>query len=518
MSSNKGYVYIVGAGPGDYGLITVKGLECVRTADVLIYDRLANEKFINEAKEGCELIYAGKEASMHAIAQDKLNELIASKAEAGNIVTRLKGGDPYIFGRGGEEALLLKERGIPFEVVPGISAFSAVPAYAGIPVTHRGYTSSAAVITGHEDPLKEESDINWKSLAGIGTLVFFMGVKNLAAICRNLIDNGASQDTPAAIIERGTTPLQKTLISDLKNIAAVAESKKISPPSIFIVGKTVGLSQRLNWFETRPLAGIKIIVTRAREQASELSQRLERLGAMVYETPMIKLEAPDDGYKSLDAAIAGIKNYDLIVFTSANGVSRFLERLYKTAGDIRHMAGPALAAIGEKTAAALNARYLKTDIMPQEYKAENLAEKIIEIYKSKKLKILVARAQTARDTLIEKLKQAGHEVCLAHVYKTAPAVSDAFDVKELLASGEIHLVTFASSSTVDNFVNAAGVDLIAAAVKNSKLKIAAIGPITAGTCEKYGLTPDIQPEKYTIEALVDEIRSYYGGARGAGRL
>ncbi len=518
MSSNKGCVYIVGAGPGDYGLITVKGLECVRKADVLIYDRLASEKFINETKEGCELIYAGKQASNHSIAQDKLNELIASKAEAGNIVTRLKGGDPYIFGRGGEEALLLKERGIPFEVVPGISAFSAVPAYAGIPVTHRGYTSTAAVITGHEDPLKVESDINWKSLAGIGTLVFFMSVKNLAAICRNLISNGVSEGTPAAIIERGTTPLQKTLISDLKNIAAAAESKKINPPSIFIVGKTVGLSEQLNWFESRPLAGIKIIVTRAREQASELSRLLERLGAMVYETPMIKLEAPDDGYKSLDAAIACIKNYDLIVFTSVNGVSRFLERVYKTGGDIRCLAGPALAAIGEKTAAALNARYLKTDIVPHEYKAENLAEKIIETYKSKKLKILIARAQTARDTLIAKLKQAGHEVCLAHAYKTVPAASGAFDIKELLASGEIDLVTFASSSTVDNFVNAAGADLIAAAAADKNLKIAAIGPITADSCKKYGLTPDIQPEKYTIEALVDEIRSYYGGARGAARL
>jgi uroporphyrinogen III methyltransferase/synthase len=517
MPSSKGYVYIVGAGPGDYGLITVKGLECVRTADVLIYDRLVNEKYINEAKEGCELIYAGKEASKHAIVQDKLNELIASKAEAGNVVTRLKGGDPYIFGRGGEEALLLKERGIPFEVVPGISAFSAVPAYAGIPVTHRGYTSSAALITGHEDPLKIDSDIDWKSLAGIGTLVFFMGVKNLAGICRNLIDNGVSEDTPAAIIERGTTPLQKTLLSNLKNIAAEAESKKISPPSIFIVGKTVGLSGELNWFETRPLSGVKIIVTRAREQASELSGRLERLGAMVYETPMIKLEAPDDGYKSLDAALGGIKNYDLIVFTSVNGVSRFLERLYKTGGDIRSIAGPALAAIGEKTAGALNARYLKTDIVPQEYKAENLAEKIIETYKSKKLKILIARAQSARDTLIEKLNQAGHEVNLAHVYKTVPAASGAFDIKELLASGEADLVTFASSSTVDNFINAAGRDLIAAAVKNDDLKIAAIGPITAAACEKYGLTPDIQPEKYTIEALVDEIRSYYG-ARGVGRL
>ena len=516
MSSSKGYVYIVGAGPGDYGLITVKGLECIRAADVLIYDRLVNERYLNEAKEGCELIYAGKEASNHAIAQDKINELIALKAEAGNIVTRLKGGDPYIFGRGSEEALLLKERGIIFEVVPGISAFSAAPAYAGIPVTHRGYASSAAVITGHEDPLKADSDIDWKSLAGIGTLVFFMGIKNLAVICRNLMDNGVKGDTPAALIERGTTPFQKTLLSNLKNIAAEAESKKMGSPSLLVVSKTAGLSEKLNWFESRPLCGVKIIVTRAREQASELSVRLERLGAMVYETPMIKFEAPDDGYKSIDAALSGIQNYDLIVFTSVNGVSGFLERLYKTGGDIRSMAGPALAAIGEKTAAALNARYLKTDVVPYEYKAENLAEKIIQAYKSKKLKILIARAQEARDTLIEKLEQAGHEVNLAHVYKTVPATSGCFDIKQLLTSGEADLVTFASSSTVDNFVKAAGRDLVAGA-KNAGLKVAAIGPITAASCVKYGLAPDIQPKKYTIEALVDEICAYYG-ARGSRRL
>ncbi len=512
MPECKGFVYIVGAGPGDYGLITVKGLECIKAADVLIYDRLINGRFISQAKAGCELIYAGKESSRHAIAQDELNGLIADKAAAGNIVTRLKGGDPYIFGRGGEEALHLSERGIPFEVVPGVSAFSAVPAYAGIPVTHRGYASTAAVITGHEDPLKETCDIDWKSLAGIGTLVFFMGVKNLSKICENLIACGMNETAPAALIERGATPFQKTLISDLKNIAAGAAVKKISPPSIFVVGPTVELSRRLNWFESRPLSGRKIIVTRAREQASKLSDRLEKLGAAVYETPMIKFVPPDDDYESLKSAFSSINSYNLIVFTSVNGVSRFFDCAYGAGFDIRDFAGPDIAAIGEKTAAALHERFLKTKIVPDEYKAENLAEKIIETYKSKKLNILIARAQNARDTLVEKLKNAGHEVFLAHVYKSVPAGHSSFDVKELLHRGEIDLVTFASSSTVENFVEAAGTSLIKEKFSDGFVKTAVIGPITAETCLKHGIKPDIQPAEYTIEALVDEILRYYNPA------
>ncbi|HBC73298.1 MAG: uroporphyrinogen-III C-methyltransferase [Candidatus Wallbacteria bacterium GWC2_49_35] len=509
MPEKIGLVYIVGAGPGDYGLITLKGLECIKAADVLIYDRLVNEKYLGLAKDGCELIYAGKQSSDHAIPQDRLNELIADKAAEGRIVTRLKGGDPYIFGRGGEEALLLRERGIPFEVVPGVSAFSAVPAYAGIPVTHRGYASTAAVITGHEDPAKETSDINWRALAGIGTLVFFMGVKNLAKISENLVAAGMPETTPAALIERGTTPLQKSLISDLKNIAAAAAEKNIKPPSILVVGKTAELGGRLNWFENRPLSGRKIIVTRAREQASELSAQLERLGAMVYETPMIRLVPPDDGYESLKTAMAEISRYQMIVFTSVNGVSRFFERAAEFGHDIRILSGLSIAAIGEKTADALRARYLNVDIVPGEYKAENLAEKIIETHKSKKLDILVARAQNARDTLVEALREAGHRVSVAHVYKTVHDAAGPFDIKEMLASGEIDVLTFASSSTVDNFMIAAGAGAVTDAVRNNGLKIAAIGPITASTCAKYGVEAAIKPAQYTIDALAGEIAAYY---------
>ncbi|HOT74280.1 MAG TPA: uroporphyrinogen-III C-methyltransferase [Candidatus Wallbacteria bacterium] len=515
MKNKKGFVYIVGAGPGDYGLITVKGLECIKESDVIIYDRLINEKFLSHARQGCELIYAGKYPTEHAIAQDRLNLLIAEKAEAGNIVTRLKGGDPYVFGRGGEEAMLLRERGIGFEVVPGISAFSAVPAYAGIPVTHRGYSSTAAIITGHEDPQKDSSDIDWKSLSGIGTLVFFMGVKNLAKICDNLKANGLSGSTPAALIERGTTPLQRTVVSDLDNIVTCAEEKKIGAPSIFLVGRTAELSGRLAWFETRPLYGRKIIVTRAREQASELTSRLERLGAMVYETPMIKIVPPDDGYASLDDALGRIGEFGMIVFTSVNGVSGFLKRAFESGFDIRRLAGLKIAAIGEKTASALAARYLKTDIVPAEYKAENLAEKIIEHAGSRKMKILIARAQQARDTLIETLSAAGHDISLAHVYKSVPAANGTFDLKKLLSEGEIDMVTFASSSTVDNFVNAAGADFLASVMRDKKIKIAAIGPITASACRGYGMPADIEAKKFTIEALAEEIAAYYSGAARA---
>ncbi|HNY11833.1 MAG TPA: uroporphyrinogen-III C-methyltransferase, partial [Candidatus Wallbacteria bacterium] len=311
----KGYVYIVGAGPGDHRLISIKGLESIKKADVIIYDRLVSARLLSYAKPGARLIYAGKASSDHTMRQEDMNVLIADEAAGGNIVCRLKGGDPYIFGRGGEEALLLNERKIPFEIVPGISAFASVPAYAGIPVTHRGYTATAAVITGHEDPAKGASDIDWPKISGIGTLVFFMGVKNLSNICENLIKHGKMPETPAAVIQWGTTSKQRTVTGTLETIDETVKRSGITPPAIFIVSETVRLREKLNWFETLPLFGKKIVVTRAREQASELVLKLEEMGAEVFEFPVIKIVPPDDCYASIDGAIENMDRYGLVVFT-----------------------------------------------------------------------------------------------------------------------------------------------------------------------------------------------------------
>ena len=503
-AKKRGYVYIVGAGPGDYGLLTLKGLECIEKSDVIIYDRLINEKFLGRAMPAAELIYAGKRSSEHVMAQSDINELIASRALEGKIVTRLKGGDPYIFGRGSEEALVLYEKGIEFEVVPGVSAFASVPAYAGIPVTHRGVTSSATVITGHEDPGKESSGIDWAKLAGAGTLVFFMGVKNLAHICEKLLKNGMPKDTPAALIQRGTTALQKSLTSTLGEIETAAEREKIAPPAILVVGHTVSFGDRLNWFEKRPLFGKKILVTRAREQASELSCELEALGAMVYEAPMISIKPPSDNYSSFKLALDSIEKFDIITFTSVNGVNIFLGKLQDFKKDIRCLAGLKIAAIGEKTAEALRRHYISVDIVPDTYKAEELADKIKECAPVKCARVLIARAENAREILVEKLSAAGFFVSVASLYKTEEAPDAAVRLEKALADG-VDLITFASSSTVDNFVKACGAGVLKALTANGKAIFAAIGPVTAQTCSKYSIPVEIMPEKYTIKSLVGKI-------------
>lgn len=519
----KGYAFIVGAGPGDPGLITVRGLEAVKKADIIIYDRLASPRLLSYKKPGARLVFVGKEAANHAMPQEEINRLIADEAAAGNVVCRLKGGDPYIFGRGGEEALLLAERGIPFEVVPGISAFASVPAYAGIPVTHRGYTSTAAIVTGHEDPTKEASDIDWPKVAGIGTLVFFMGIKNLPEIVKNLIKYGKSPATPAAVIQWGTTARQRTVTATLETIHETVVASGIKPPALFMVGETIELRDRLNWFESRPLFGRRIVVTRAREQASDMVGSLLELGADVCEFPVIKITEPDDKYASLEKALAAIASYDMVVFTSANGVIRFLERLAKSGLDARCLFGRKIAAIGEKTAAELAKHYIGVDIVPTEFRAEALVERINAAFAGQKLKILIARAQEAREVLPEKLAEAGHSVDIAFVYKMVRETEYDDDVAGIIRDGDVDMVTFASSGTVENFVETIGYDRIEAWLRNAgpaakngsngngrgRVKFAVIGPVTADTCKKYSIPVDIMPEKYTIDELVDAITAYY---------
>ena len=393
-----GKVYLIGSGPGDPGLLTLKGKDCLNKADVVIYDFLANDALLGHCRPGAELIYVGKQASSHTLTQDKINELLVEKAREASVVVRLKGGDPYIFGRGGEEAEVLKDAGIPFEVVPGVSSAVAAPAYAGIPLTHRRFASSVAFVTGHEDPTKEETRMKWRNMAvATDTLVFLMGVKNLGRIADHLIRNGRSPETPAALIQWGTTTRQRTLVSDLKHIEKRAKEENFQPPSVFVVGDVVSLRDSIAWFEQAPLFGKRILVTRSREQASALSERLSELGAEPVEFPTIRIREPLDRSEA-DRAVNGIDAYDWVIFTSINGVKYFLERMMQKGLDIRDLKGKRLAAIGPGTAGALESLGCRVDVVPKEYKAEALVEAIgVEDVKCKAF--LIPRAKTAREVL-----------------------------------------------------------------------------------------------------------------------
>ncbi|MBF0259235.1 MAG: uroporphyrinogen-III C-methyltransferase, partial [Desulfamplus sp.] len=349
MNTQKGKVYLIGAGPGDPGLITVRGMECIKKADVVVYDYLAAPALLKYARKDAQIIYVGKKGGDHTMSQDKISELLADKGRMGLVVARLKGGDPFIFGRGGEEAEALIEAGVDFEVVPGVTSAIAASAYAGIPLTHRDYTSSVSLITGHEDPLKDETNINWDSLAKSGsTLVFFMGVKNLPNIRDNLVKNGKSPDTPVALIRWGTTPEQQTVTGTLSNIVEKVAEAKLKPPAIIVVGEVVSLREKMQWFEKRPFHGKRIVVTRARAQSSGLIATLTELGATCIEIPTIKVVPPSDN-TPLEKAIANIKNYDWIVFTSVNGVKFFFDTLFKIGRDVRDMGHLKCACIGPVT-------------------------------------------------------------------------------------------------------------------------------------------------------------------------
>ncbi|HLG29536.1 MAG TPA: uroporphyrinogen-III C-methyltransferase, partial [Candidatus Brocadiales bacterium] len=367
-------VYLVGAGPGDPSLISVKGMNCIRKADVLIYDYLVSTDLLKEAREGIEVIYVGKKGSVHTLEQEEINQLLVNKAKEGRTVVRLKGGDPFVFGRGGEEALFLKQNDVPFEIVPGITAAIAAPAYAGIPVTHRDYTATLGLVTGHEDPTKEESNIDWEKIStGIGTLTFYMGIKNLPKIVENLIKYGRSKNTPVAVIRWGTTPDQQTVVGTLENI--VEKTKDLMPPAITIVGEVVKLREQLNWFESKPLFGKTIAVTRSRDQASEFTEQLQERGAKVIEFPTIKTVPPDD-VEPMDKAIGKIESFDWLIFTSVNGVDAFFKRLFDLGQDIRSLKGVKICSIGPATTERIRGFYLHVDCQPQKYVAESVVEEL----------------------------------------------------------------------------------------------------------------------------------------------
>ena len=502
----KPKVYLVGAGPGDPELITVKGLECIKKADVLIYDFLASPFLLKHASTHTEIIYVGKKGGDHTLSQDRINALIVEKAKSGSTVTRLKGGDPFIFGRGGEEAEVLIQAGIPFEIVPGVTSAIAAPAYAGIPLTHRKFTSTVAFVTGHEDPAKETSSIDWASLVkGIGTLVFLMGVKNLPHIADRLLSHGMDPETPVALVRWGTTARQFTVTGTLDTIAERVKATGLKPPAIIVVGHVVTLRETMKWFENRPLMGRCIVVTRAREQASDLVKRLSDLGAECIECPTIETVPPDDT-KPLDTAIDNLSSYEWLIFTSVNGVNFFFNRLFAKNKDVRALNHVHTAVIGPATAKRLFDFGLKSDIVPESYRAESVVKAFAQEDIVGK-KILLPRAKEARPVLPIELTRMGAVVDEVTAYCTKAVKDDADVILKRLKERAIDMITFTSSSTVKNFralLPSEGLDSLIQGVT-----IAAIGPITADTARNLGFDVHIVAESYTIAGLCEAIQQYY---------
>lgn len=505
-----GKVYLVGAGPGDPGLITVKGQKLLGRAEVVVYDQLASPRLLQFAPPGAELIYVGKKAGAHTLSQAAINQLLVDKARQGRTVVRLKGGDPFVFGRGGEEAEALAKAQVPFEVVPGVTSAIAVPAYAGIPVTHRGLASIVTLVTGHEDPGKGETAIPWDQLGkNPGTLVFLMGVKNLPVNCQRLLAAGCDPGTPAAVIQSGTLPEQRTVTGTLADIAAKAREADLHPPAILVVGEVAALRERLAWWEKRPLFGKVAVVTRSREQASSLSEMLAEAGARVLEVPTLEIAPPDD-FAPLDQALGRLGDYRWLIFTSANGVTAFFQRLFDRGLDLRALGGVKLAAIGPATAGALRDRGLWADVVPQRFVAEELAAALLP-HLQPGYRVLLARAQTAREILPEILAQAGAQVEVVPVYQARPPREIPPEAKPFLDQGAVDLLTFASSGTVRNFAALVGPEKFRELGRRAV--VAAIGPITAATLKEYGLTPQVQPEDYTIPGLLAAVIAFFQKSR-----
>jgi uroporphyrinogen III methyltransferase/synthase len=512
-------VYLVGAGPGDPGLITIRGKHLLERAEVLIYDYLASKKLLKYVPRDAEFIYAGKRGGVkHTHTQDEINQMLVDRARSGKKVVRLKGGDPFIFGRGGEEIEELVKAGIPFEVVPGVTSATAAATYAGIPITHRQYTSTVAFVTGHEDPTKPGSNIAWDKIAtGVGTIVIYMGIKNLQAITEKVIKYGRDPHTPVAVVRWASTSEQRTVVGNLENIAEVVRKNSIKPPSLVVIGEVVNLRDTINWYEKRPLFSKRVVVTRTRDQASELINILENYGAECLEFPTISLE-PVPSYEILDQALAEIETYHWLLFTSINAVDFFFKRLFAVGRDVRDLKGPKIAAVGRVTAEALVSRGIKPDLLPEEFTGDGLAEILIKTGVNG-LRILIPRALKARESLPGALGNAGAEVTVAPVYQNVLPKSSAGeklkeDLIRALQEKSVDMVTFTSSSTVKNFVTLLDIGSQDEMQKlMAGIAVATIGPITAKTAEQFGLHVDVQPEEYTIPDLVDSIVKHFTSQR-----
>ena len=506
MPHNTGYVYLIGAGPGDPGLITVRGRECLSLADVVLYDYLANDRLLEYAREGAELIYAGKVGGAHNREQSQINELLVSKGLDGKVVARLKGGDPFVFGRGGEECEALVAAGIPFEIVPGVTAGIGAAAYAGIPLTHRDVTTSVAFVTGHEHPAKDSSEIDWDRLSlGSGTVVFYMGVKNLPQITANLMAHGRSPATPVALIRWGTRPDQEVLTGTLADIAEKARRASFKAPAITVVGDVVSLRDTLRWFDNRPLFGKGILVTRSVDQAGEFSSMLEEKGATVWECPTIRIVPPESS-ADLDSAISGLAGFSWLIFTSTNAVQFFFARLHALGLDSRALGNCRVCAVGPKTASALHLFGIRADLVPENYKAEG----VVEAFRSLDIagqRVLFPKADRARDIIPSGLAALGAAVVDPIAYRNV--LPDAVEpaILQALEERRIHCITFTSSSTADNLARLLGENRFLHLLEG--VSVAAIGPVTARTCSELGLKVDIEPQEYTLAAMMDEIVRYF---------
>jgi uroporphyrinogen III methyltransferase / synthase len=496
-----GRCILAGAGPGDLGLVTLRVREAVEKADVIIYDYLCNPAILEWARGGAEIIYAGKKAGGHTLEQEEINRLLVNRAGAGKQVIRLKGGDPFLFGRGGEEALALAEAKVPFEVVPGVTSAIAVPAYAGIPVTYRGVTSALTIFTGHEDPQKRASAIDYQALASDNaTLVMLMGVERLDKVVGELQRNGADRDLPVALVRWGTTGQQQTLVGTLQDICEKAIG--FEPPAVAVFGQVVKFRAQLSWFEKKPLFGKRIVVTRARKQAGELSKKLRALGADVTEIPTIRLE-PAPNLMEFGELVRDAYQYDWLLFTSANGVDAFFGMFFKLYDDLRHVGNIKIGAIGPATADRVRAFHLAVDVQPKEFVAEAMAEALLKEGSVENLKFLLVRAGGARDVLPKRLASLGAIVDEAVAYRTVIETDDLSGGIERFRADGADLVTFTSASTVTNFKGLA-LPLPAGT------KTASIGPITSAALRQAGLPVDVEAERYDMDGLVEAILKALG--------
>lgn len=498
----KGIVYLVGAGPGNPDLITVRGKELIESADVIIYDALISNELLAWAPKECKKIYAGKRSSAHSMPQEEMNALLAQEAGKGLKVVRLKGGDPYVFGRGGEEAEFLHKAATPFEVIPGITSAIAGPAYAGIPVTHRKHCTQFTVFTGHENPGKKQSTLDIKGIANAsGTKIILMGMSSLDGLMKDLQANGQTPTTPAAAIQWATTGRQKTVTATVSNLYEQVKKAGLGAPSVIVIGDVIKERNSLNWFEHLPLYGKRIVVTRTREQAGELSKRLRLLGADVVELPTISIENPTNK-REFAELVVDAHSYEWLIFSSPNGVERFFTAFFAVYSDIRSLGGARIAAIGPGTAAKLKKYGLGVDIMPE----KSVAESLVQAFKASQEQfgsiehrtMLWIRAENSRDVIARELTamQAIVDECIA--YRTAPDTQDTAGAQELLKSEGADIITFTSSSTVENFFKL-GLEW----PKNCVA--ASIGPVTSATLNAHGLKPAITAKKYDIDGLVDAI-------------
>jgi uroporphyrinogen III methyltransferase / synthase len=492
-----GIVYLVGAGPGDARLLTLRAAELLASADLVALDALVSKDISARIPKSTEVVYVGKRASAHSLPQDKINQLLIDEAKKGRRVVRLKGGDPFVFGRGGEEAEEIIAAGVPVEIVPGISSSIAGPAYAGIPVTHRAHSTSLTLVTAHESD--ESTGIKWPALAQLdGTIVFMMGFANLPSIVTKLVEHGMPADRPVAVISNATRADQRTVSGTLTTIVALVEKAKLQTPALIVVGEVVRVRETINWFESKPLFGKRVIVTRAREQASQLVSLLVDSGANVLQFPTIEV-VPPQSFESLDKVVSG--NYDLLVFSSTNGVRSYFERLYEAGRDARSLGAARIAAVGDTTAAELRSRGVIADIVPPKFQSIALLPMLAEDQRGQR--IGVVRAEEGTSDLIDELRRRGAQVDLGVAYRTVAVESDLAELRSLIQAQSIDIVTFTSASTVDHFFGPLSSDERASVLEQAR--IASIGPVTSDAIRRYGRGPDIEARSASVQALHDAV-------------